>query len=438
MATPDWQRPLAELVERLDVPGAVLGIRHRGERVVAAAGIAGLANPAPVTPDTAFQLGSISKVYTATLLLTLAGPQILGRSVAELVPEAEWMDPAITVCHLLTHSAGLGGDQFTDTGRGDDALARYTALLRDVPADHPLAPGVRYSYCNSGFAVLGRLIEVLSGQTYDAALTTHLLASLGAARTTTLPEETILGPVALGHNRRDPGPLTADDQWTFARAATPLGGVTGTAGDVLTFAERHLTGDPIAGLMQERRLESPPLSRPSARGLGWAIYDWDGGTVIGHDGETLGQIASLRLLPAEQLAVVVLTNAIPDGAELASTLVAQALAPFGLTPPLLAAPAPVSGFDPSPYLGRYRNRMATHTVAADDGGLAVTTRYTSEGLPQDKTVTDRLLPLGGGAFMDPAEVRPTRALRFDDPDERGRMRSYFYGRVAWRVADGDE
>jgi CubicO group peptidase (beta-lactamase class C family) len=441
MPTSDWQQRLHELVERLDVPGAVLGISHRGERLIAAAGIAGLANPAPVTPDTAFQLGSISKVYTATLLLTLAGPQILDRRVAELVPEADWMDRAITVRHLLTHSSGLGGDRFTDTGRGDDALARYTAGQRDVPADHPLAPGTRYSYCNSGYAVLGRLIEILSGQTYDAALATHLSTPLGVNRTTTLPEDTILGPVALGHNRHDPEPLRADREWSFARACAPLGGISATAGDVLTFAERHLArGGELARRMQERQLENPPLSRPSARGLGWAIYDLDGGTLLGHDGETLGQIASLRLLACEQLAVVVLTNAIPDGSELASTLVAEVLAPYGLSLALIEVPAVDDGFDPTPYLGRYRNLMATHTVsaAADGAGLLLTTHHRSEGLPQERTETDRLLPLGDGAFMDPGEARPTRALRFGDPDERDRACSFSYGRIAWRVPDADE
>jgi CubicO group peptidase (beta-lactamase class C family) len=442
-----WELRLGELVGRFDVPGAVLGVSHRGERVLAAAGVAGLRNPQPVSTDTVFQLGSISKVYTATLLLAIAGPEILGRRVAELVPEAAWMDDEIQVHHLLTHSSGLGGDHFADTGRGDDALARYVSELAELPRDVPLAPGSRYSYCNSGFAVLGRLVEVLSGQSYDAALRTRLLAPLGARATVTLAEDAIMHPVALGHNRHGREPLHADDAWNFSRACNPLGGVCASAGDLLSFAELHLrdgaTGDgaaildpETARLMRRRHLQTPPLSRPSARGLGWGIFEWDGAELVGHDGETLGQIASLRLLPAEELALVVLTNAIPDGEEITRALSEEVLQAWGLAQPTIAVPA-AGVFDPAPYLGRYRNLDAIFEVTAADPGLEVRTRTVAEGL-EDNTEVTRLIPLGDRAFVDRDTDRPTRAVRFDDPDPDGRCQSFFAGRVAWRVPVGDE
>lgn len=445
---PTWEARLRELVARLDVPGAVLGVSHRGECVLAAAGIAGLRNPQPVSTDTLFQLGSISKVYTATLLLALAGPEVLERPVAALVPEAEWMQREILVHHLLTHSSGLGGDHFADTGRGEEALARYVTELAKLPRDIPLAPGTRYSYCNSGFAVLGRLIEVLSGQSYDGALRTLLLDPIGAPATATLPEHAILRPVALGHNRHDPEPLQADDVWNFARACNPLGGVCASARDLLTFAELHLRGGRaadgsevlapgIAETMRRRRLPLPRLSRPTARGLGWGIYDSGGAELVGHDGETYGQIASLRLLADEELAVVVLTNAIPDGDEIASTLGAEVLGAWGVTPAALPTPDPAAAFDPAPFVGRYRNLESTFAVVPSDRGLEVTTHTTAEGLDDDTEVA-RLLPLGDGAFVDGAASPPTRALRFDDPGPDGRCRSYFNGRLAWRVDDADE
>jgi CubicO group peptidase (beta-lactamase class C family) len=448
---PRWEAGLQELVARFDVPGAVLGVSHRGVRVLAAAGVAGLRNPQPVSVDTVFQLGSISKVYTATLLLALSGPEILERPVAELVPEAGWMDREIRVRHLLTHSSGLGGDHFADTGRGDDALARYVTELEELPRDVPLVPGSRYSYCNSGFAVLGRLIEILSGQSYDAALRAHLCDPLGARATVTLAEDAIMHPVALGHNRHDPEPLRADDRWNFSRACNPLGGVCADAGDLLTFAELHLRDgctadgavilDPeTARLMRRRHLETPPLSRPSARGLGWGIFDWEDAELVGHDGETLGQIASVRLVPTEDLACVVLTNAIPDGDEITRALAEAVLEPWGLVQPIIARPggaAALRPFDPAPFLGRYRNLDAIFEVAAADGGLAVTSRTIAEGL-EDNTELTRLIPLGDGAFVDADTDRPTRVVRFDDPDPNGRFQSYFAGRIAWRASAGDE
>jgi len=446
---PSWDQRLSALLDDFDVPGAVLGVSHRGERGLAVAGIAGLRNPVPVTSDTVFQLGSISKVYTATLLLALTGPELLERPVAELVPEAAWMDHQILVRHLLTHSSGLGGDHFADTGRGDDALSRYVSALAELPRDVPLAPGSRYSYCNSGFVVLGRLIEIVSGQSYDAALRTHLLGPLGAEATATLAEEAIMHPVALGHNRRAPEPLTADDTWNFSRACNPLGGVCASVGDLLTFAELHLRDgrsedgtallDPdTARLMRRCQLQTPPLYQPSARGLGWGIFDGNGAELVGHDGETYGQIASLRLVPAEQLAVVVLTNAIPDGDEVARTLVDAVLGSWGFTPP---APAhrdrPAAPVDPAPYVGRYRNLDAIFDVAAGEAGLLMTTRRIAEGL-EDTTELTGLIALGDGAFIDERSDRRARVVRFDDLGPDGRCRSFFAGRIAWRVSGADE
>jgi len=225
--------------------------------------------------------------------------------------------------------------------------------------------------------------------------------------------------------------------------------VCATAGDLLTFAELHLRdgraadgaailAPGVAALMRRRHLETPPLSRPSARGLGWGIFDQRGAELAGHDGETLGQIASLRLLPAEELAFVVLTNAIPDGDEIARALGEAVLEPWGIRPPEIDVPAAAArtgaAFDPRPYVGRYRNLDATFHVSAADHGLSVTIHTTAEGLDDDTEVT-RLTPLGDGAFVDADVARPTRAVRFDDPGPDGRFQSYFAGRVAWRVTD---
>ena len=70
--------------------------------------------------------------------------------------------------HLLTHTSGIDGDVFTDTGRGDDCLEKYVELLADVAQNHPL--GATWSYCNSGCSLLGRVIEKLTGKTWDQAM----------------------------------------------------------------------------------------------------------------------------------------------------------------------------------------------------------------------------------------------------------------------------
>lgn len=465
-ALPAWRARLEQLVAGSALPGAAVGISLNGERVVCTAGVENLRSGHPVTPATAFQLGSISKVYTATVLaaITELPDELLQRPVAELVPEAEWMEPEITVQRLLTHSSGLGGDYFADTGRGDDCLIRYVQQLQSLPRDVPLADGPRYSYCNSGYAVLGRLIELLTGMTFDAALRKHLLEPLGVEATTVLPEETLLRAHAMGHNRTGDQPMRADDVWHFARAADPIGGVCAPAEDLLTFAEMHLNdgrnGDgrqiispAAARRMREHHLTTPPLTQPSARGLGWGVFAGERGEAIGHDGETLGQISRLRLLPNLGLALVVLTNGIPDGNAITREFEELVLGSFGHRRPQIAAaangaasgpatagtaprPAP---FDPAPYLGRYRNLEGLVEVTAGGRGLRLRSVQEAEGLLGYEDTTE-LIPAGSsaagdaeqGAFIDAAESRPTSAVRFGDRDADGRCRSYFNGRVFWR------
>jgi CubicO group peptidase (beta-lactamase class C family) len=445
---PEWEQRLNQLVNDLDVPGAAVGVCDNGERVILTAGIESLRSGHPVISDTAFQIGSISKVFTTTLLaaVTELDDALLNKPVAEAVPEAKWMDPEIKVVHLLTHSSGLAGDCFADTGRGDDALSRYVTQLEGLPNDVPGAPGRRYSYCNSGFAVLGRLIEVLTGGTYDAALSKHLLVPLGLGGTTLLPEETVLKPHAIGHNRFPGKPLKPDDIWHFARAADPMGGICATPGDLLSFAEMHLANGiakdgteiipmRVAQKLRERRLETPEYARPSARGLGWGIYNSNQGQTVGHDGETLGQVARLRIVPEHGLAYTILTNAIPDGHLIARELETAILKHWDIA--LTAVPlGTVEVFDPEPYLGRYRNfeGLMEVTVAEQGHGLKLRNSVETEGLWEQEYHSE-LVPIGGGAFVDAADSDPASAQRFDDIDASGRCQSYFNGRVFWRVDD---
>ncbi len=109
----------------------------------------------------------------------------------------------VTVRHLLTHSSGIDGDVFTDTGRGDDCVQRYVEKMQEIGQNHPL--GATFSYCNSGFILAGRIVEVLTGKTWDAALRERIIEPLGLTATVTLPEEALLHRAAVGHIGRAGG-----------------------------------------------------------------------------------------------------------------------------------------------------------------------------------------------------------------------------------------
>src|ERR1700728_3214595 len=162
-----WAARLHELATEEDVPGAALGIWADGLESVAGHGVLNAATGVHTTPDSLFQIGSITKVWTTTMIMQLVdeGRLSLDATVAEILPGVrigrEDAGEQIAIRHLLTHTSGIDGDIFTDTGRGDECVERYVGELGGAARVFP--PGAAYSYCNSGFVLLGRIIEVLDG-----------------------------------------------------------------------------------------------------------------------------------------------------------------------------------------------------------------------------------------------------------------------------------
>lgn len=326
-----WSHRLSVLAERHEVPGAALGILRLGsgpggsdEVITAAHGVLNQTTGHPAAADSVFQIGSITKVWTATLIMQLVeqGSLDLDAPVRDVLPELSLSDEdvaaRVTIRHLLTHTSGIDGDIFTDTGRGDDCLEKYVAGLADAAQLHPL--GETFSYCNSGFNVLGRVIEKVTGTTWDTALRERLVTPLGLTRTVTLPEEALLFDAALGHARDDDQRLRPVSMWGIPRSSGPAGLITAQVSDVLTFAAMHLRGgttpdgtrvlgaDQVAA-MQEEQVRLPGRhDLGDSWGLGWIRFDWNGERLIGHDGNTIGQSAFLRVHPGSGLVVALLTN----------------------------------------------------------------------------------------------------------------------------------
>lgn len=168
-----WQNRLDELRAEYHVPGAALAVLADGTLHELASGVLNLATGVEVTPDSVFLSGSTAKIYTATLIMQLvdAGKLDLDTPVVGVLPEFATPDPEatrqITVRQLLSHTGGVTNDFNHDSGRGDDCLARYVEAARSVPLD--CTPGTSYSYGSLGYAILGRVVETLTGTTWDRA-----------------------------------------------------------------------------------------------------------------------------------------------------------------------------------------------------------------------------------------------------------------------------
>jgi CubicO group peptidase (beta-lactamase class C family) len=318
---------LAEHAAEHRVPGAACGVLVGDELIVATTGVANVATGVPVTPDTLFQIGSITKVYTASLVLQAqaAGVVSLDEPVRAQLQEFMVADPGATIeitpRHLLTHTSGIEGDHLIDTGWNPDALQRYVATLAGLGQIHPTDEA--YSFCNTGYAVVGRLLEVATGEHFDRVLRRRLTRPLGCRSTLTLPQHALLHRVAVGHNQPSGGEPVRQARWSLTRSNGPMGGILAPAGDLLAFARLHLDEGraadghdllppaDVAG-MQRPHVESPIPGEHQA--LGWTVRRWGELTVLGQDADTFGQRACLRMVPARRTAVCVLTNSPPGGA----------------------------------------------------------------------------------------------------------------------------
>lgn len=153
-------------IEEQQVPGLAVGVFFEGQFQIAGFGVTRVENPLAVKENTLFQIGSITKTFTATLAMRLVeqGKLDLGTPIRTYLPDFRLKDEAVatrvTFRHLFLHQGGWEGDHFADFGFGDGALARYVASMVELPQVLPL--GQAFSYNNAGFSLSGRVIEAVT------------------------------------------------------------------------------------------------------------------------------------------------------------------------------------------------------------------------------------------------------------------------------------
>jgi len=311
-------------MEKTKVPGVVLGVLYQGQVHSAGFGVTSTENPLPVTPETLFQVGSITKTFTAMAAMRLVeqGKLALDVPLRSYLPKFKVANKAVsarvTLRHLLTHTAGWEGDLFLETGSGDDALPNYAAEMAGQEQISPL--GKYFSYNNSGFSLAGYLIEKAAGKSYTRAVRALVLEPLKLEHVYFDAAEVISQRFVVGHHE-DEGKAAVARPWALTRAAWPAGGIVTNVGDLLSYARFHFgdgkTEDGTQVLQPETLalMHTPQVQTygEESIGLSWFVEDRHGTRLLSHGGGTNGQMTLLLLAPRWEFALAAFSNADSGG-----------------------------------------------------------------------------------------------------------------------------
>jgi len=335
---PEVREFAGEMMAKHRVPGFAMAVAQDGAEVYAEGfGERAIGAGVAVTPDTIFGIASVTKSFTALAIMQLAeaGKLSVDDPVTRYLPEFRTPDPAatraITLHHFLSHTAGLPPlpsrfFAFARSAAGDPAAGGRPAWSADhAPIDtyedlmaylaeggYTLLgpPGAQFSYCNEGFALLGAIIERVSGEGYEAYVQRQILDPAGMAHSTfdvatlrTFPDVVTFHAARERDGRRE---IYAAPNWLYSSVWSPAGGLNSTVRDLLRYLEIYRIGGTVGGerlLSAEgiARMTTPyaPRSSPgSSYGYGLAVIpDYHGRKLIKHGGGRKGISAEVIVVP---------------------------------------------------------------------------------------------------------------------------------------------
>lgn len=334
-------------------------------------GLANVELGVPTEAETVFPICSISKPITAVTVLMLAeaGDLELDAPVRRYLPAFPADHDAVTVRHLLTHTSGLRNYNASERfirheGRLSLPSAERLAYLMEQPAE--FAPGDRYAYCNTGYVLLGFVIEAVTGQRLADLLGERVFGPCGMTRSRLLDDHAIVPGRASGYEL---GPRGLRNAWHQALSwRGGAGGMASTAGDLIRWSQALEAGRLIGDESRAAMLQ-PTVMNDGSRfdyGLGWGLGAYHGHSAQLHTGGGFGYACELVRFPQADATVVLLTNLYRfPFHRVALAIARQAL---GLPEPK-SRPRPLE--NPDAYVGAYRGADGTDlSLKALDGGIA--------------------------------------------------------------------
>ncbi|PJF28176.1 MAG: serine hydrolase [Phototrophicales bacterium] len=309
---------LDQMMEQQQIPGMALAV-HRGTETLLEAyrGWADLELSSPVNADTIFEIASVTKLFTAQAVLVLMerGQLMIDHPLADYmsgIPDA-WR--SVTIRHILAHQSGI--PSYTDAptywslAGKDKTFDEVIDLVRDLPLR--FQPGARYAYDNTGYYLLGRLIEKVSGNPYGTWLNQTIFEPLNMSQTRVNDYREVIRGRARGY-RLESGELVNKPYYSTSNTFS-AGVLLSTVRDLLAWRD-SLKDDRI---LSEKSRRLWWTLHPSAEGnersgaftlaLGWFVVDSPLGQFYGHNGGIAGFASSLMIFPEADITAVLLCNA---------------------------------------------------------------------------------------------------------------------------------
>jgi CubicO group peptidase (beta-lactamase class C family) len=294
-------------------PGAAVIVVKDGKVVLRKGyGMANLELGVPVTPESVFEVGSVTKQFTsaAIMLLVERGKVKLDDEITAYVPDFPTHGQKITVERLLTHTAGIANytnlAEWIPRVREDMSLSTLIAVFKDKPLD--FNPGEKWSYSNSGYVLLGAVIEKASGKSYESFVEDEIFKPLGMTASRYGHAEEVVPHRAYGYDKEESGYRNA----AYLSMTQPYsaGSLMSTVDDLAAW-DRALQGESLLKRASIERIYTPEKlasGKNTGYAFGWGVTALAGHTVYSHGGGIFGFVCNVLRMPQDHLFVAILSN----------------------------------------------------------------------------------------------------------------------------------
>ncbi|MCY7338904.1 MAG: beta-lactamase family protein [Sphingomonas bacterium] len=377
-----------------DGPGASVVVSEHGKIVyVGARGMADVAAKRPITPDTVFRIGSITKQFSAAVVLQLAaeGKLKLSDPLSKYLPTFP-NGSAITVEELLNHSSGIqsytgipGWMTEANTARAYTTV-QLVAVFKGLPA--PDKPGAKWEYNNSGYILVGALIEAVTGKPWYQAVDERIARPLGLKTIRYGGDEAMIAAMAKGYSQDDSGVVPAKKIHMSVPAAA--GALVGTPADLAKWGYALHHGKVVPAPFYEQMIAPSAISKANGRSYGFGLETEAvrGAQTIGHGGGIFGFSTGSVYFPAEDVFVAVYANSDQPQTAVDATTRRLAAMAIGKPYPTFTKHA-LDATALAPLLGVYKFKAMNRIITIEDGKLLY---------QRPEGATSELIPVGGDLY----------------------------------------